>query len=684
MGVIEGLKERLEGWRLSGTGGKLPAMIVALFFWGSILAVPAPAQEASSHFELGEIVVTATGVRDEIRALPKNVTVITSEEIERAPSHNVVDLLARETDVNLRSFFGHDKWGGVDIRGMGDTFVSNVLIMVDGVRLNPPDLAGADLSAVPLDQIERIEILRGSGAVLYGDGAVGGVVNIITKKGDHPPVFRLAASSGDYETGEAQASYGGRVGPFQFNLTGSCFDSSGYRDNGGLRKKDAGIYLGYELSERWTVFISAAEHRDKYGLPGPISKEDAENRAWRRQTDSPRDGGETEDQRSRGGFTLDFDRWGLVSVQVGLRDRENEYILGYSPLLTEAEQTSYIDEDSENLEMSYVKEYRLGGLDHRFQAGFDYFFTDYQRTELGRNRRFNSRLKRQGWFVLNKWSLPYHFSVQAGYRLSVFEGKFREDERQTFGEQQVWVNGLAFKREWRSDSYDLGLVYSPSPVFDLYAGYATSFRTPNTDEFALADEDLRPQRGEHLELGVRRTFARRAEISLSLFQIRMEDEIYYGEDPRTRITVNRNYDQSTIRRGIEAEVKLHAGPSWNCWGNVSLMEARFEGSGAFVPLVPGFKAGLGVEYHPTEACLAALTGTLVGDRYDGNDQSNNQYDRLEPYAVVDAKLSYQYRHLRFFLSVNNLFDRLYSTIGYSETYYPMPGRNFLAGIEIKL
>lgn len=657
------------------------AMVLVFMVQGTVFS--APAQDTPARFELGEIVVTATGVKDEIRSLPKNVTVITSEEIERASSHNLVDLLAREADVNLRSFFGHDKWGGVDIRGMGDTFVSNVLIMVDGVRLNPPDLAGADLSAVPLDQIERIEILRGSGAVLYGDGAVGGVVNIITKKGEHPPVFRLAASSGDYETGEAQASYGGRVGGFQFNLTGSVFDSAGYRDNGGLRKKDAGIYLGYDLSERWTVFISAAEHRDKYGLPGPVSKENAENRVWRRRSDSPRDGGETEDQRSRGGFTLDLDRWGLVSVQAGLRNRENEYILGYSPLLTEGEQTSRIDEDSKNLELSYVKEYRLGGFEHRFQAGFDYFFTDYQRTELGRNRRFNSRLKRQGWFVLNKWSLPYHFSVQAGYRSSSFEGKFREDERRTFGEEQVWVNGLAFKREWRSYSYDLGLVYSPSPVLDLYAGCATSFRTPNTDEFALADEDLQPQRGEHLELGVRRTFSRRAEISLSLFQIRMEDEIYYGEDPETGLTLNRNYDQETIRRGIEAEVKLNVSEHLHCWGNVSVMEAKFEESGGFVPLVPGYKASLGLEYQPIDSLLVVLTGTLVGERYDGNDQSNELYDRLEPYSVIDAKLSYEYGQARIFFSVNNLFDQFYSTVGYSETYYPMPGRNLLAGVEVK-
>jgi iron complex outermembrane receptor protein len=140
-----------------------------------------------ARFELEEIVVTATREEDEIRKTPKNVTVITSEDIEQASSNNIVDLLARESNVNLRSFFGHDKGAGVDIRGMGDTYVSNVVVVVDGFRLNSPDLSGPDFSSIPLDQIERIEIVRGAGSVLYGDGAVGGVVNIITKKGAQEP-----------------------------------------------------------------------------------------------------------------------------------------------------------------------------------------------------------------------------------------------------------------------------------------------------------------------------------------------------------------------------------------------------------------------------------------------------------------------------------------------------------------
>ena len=119
---------------------------------------------AAGVLELDEVVVT--GSRPEsVWQQPRSVAVITRADIERGTSGNLVDLLAREANVNLRSFFGNDKSAGVDIRGMGDTFVSNVLVLVDGVRINASDLSGADFASIPLDQIERVEIVRGANAV---------------------------------------------------------------------------------------------------------------------------------------------------------------------------------------------------------------------------------------------------------------------------------------------------------------------------------------------------------------------------------------------------------------------------------------------------------------------------------------------------------------------------------------
>ncbi len=119
------------------------------------------------------------------------------------------------------------------------------------------------------------------------------------------------------------------------------------------------------------------------------------------------------------------------------------------------------------------------------------------------------------------------------------------------------------------------------------------------------------------------------------------------------------------------------------WANYSYTRARFEHRNTRVPLVPRHKGSLGLEWRPMEPLLLSLTGTWVGSRVDGNDEFNNLYRELDDYSVVDAKVSFNVRSWKLFAGVNNLLDEVYSTTGYSETYYPMPGRNYYAGVEWK-
>src|SRR6266567_850308 len=130
-----------------------------------------------------------------------SATVITSEDIARSPAQTVQEIIAQTPGVQLKSLYGGVNGAGtaVDLRGFGAFAGSNTLVLMNGRRLNDLDLQGVDLSTIPRDSIERIEIIRGnSGAVLYGDNAVGGVINIVTKTGiGGPPVaIRAKAASG--------------------------------------------------------------------------------------------------------------------------------------------------------------------------------------------------------------------------------------------------------------------------------------------------------------------------------------------------------------------------------------------------------------------------------------------------------------------------------------------------------
>jgi len=136
-----------------------------------------------------------------------------------------------------------------------------------------------------------------------------------------------------------------------------------------------------------------------------------------------------------------------------------------------------------------------------------------------------------------------------------------------------------------------------------------------------------------------------------------------------------------LRRGVETDVKVYATDSLYLWGNYTYVKAKFEKKGTSVPLVPEHKATVGVEWQVANSVLFSITGTYVGSRFDGNDQSNDRFDKLDDYTVFDSKLTYEYKGVKLFAGVNNMFNELYSTVAYRETYYPMPTRNFYGGME---
>jgi len=127
------------------------------------------------------IVITATRFPDSKRDLPVGVTVITADDIRKSASSNLGDILAQFGLLQIRDLAGTQN-PQLDLRGFGVTGDQNTLVLLDGLRLSEADLESAQLSAIPLESIERIEIVRGSGAVLYGAGATGGTINIITRR----------------------------------------------------------------------------------------------------------------------------------------------------------------------------------------------------------------------------------------------------------------------------------------------------------------------------------------------------------------------------------------------------------------------------------------------------------------------------------------------------------------------
>jgi iron complex outermembrane receptor protein len=173
-------------------------ILFVLFMPGATFGeTKAPGAEKAVTLE--EVVVTATRDREEIRKVPANVSVITEEEIKKSGATTVVELLDKLEGIYVRSYSGNPAESIIDMRGFGgENPFGKTLILLDGRRLNRPDMRGINWMQVPINTIERIEVVRGASSVLYGDAAIGGVVNIITKKGEGPPKFNASVLAGSY------------------------------------------------------------------------------------------------------------------------------------------------------------------------------------------------------------------------------------------------------------------------------------------------------------------------------------------------------------------------------------------------------------------------------------------------------------------------------------------------------
>jgi iron complex outermembrane receptor protein len=160
-----------------GDAGREEFMKLALVT--ALLAALAPFALASAAEEPA-VIVTATRFPENRLEAPVGMTIISSEEIARDTARTLPELLSRFVSIHARDNSGSPDQQ-IDLRGFGITGDQNTLVLLDGVRLNENDLSSTKLSAIPLQSIERIEILPGGGAVLFGGGASGGTINIITK-----------------------------------------------------------------------------------------------------------------------------------------------------------------------------------------------------------------------------------------------------------------------------------------------------------------------------------------------------------------------------------------------------------------------------------------------------------------------------------------------------------------------
>ena len=291
---------------------------------------PAPAAGSNVASEGAGQGGGGTAVRQFAGIVGTSATVITAENRAFALAHPGRDHRAIP-GVQLQSLYGgvNGAKTSVDLRGFGAVATSNTLFLVNGRRLNDIDITGVDLSTIPLNAIERIEITRGnSGAVLYGDNAVGGVVNIVTKNGvGGPPVaIRGEAGVGSFNPRMAAVSAATNFGPWSTSFYGNGIKSDGYRVNNALDQRNGVGNLNY-TTPGLTAFLTVTGDDQKLGFPGGRLVDPSiglnELVTNRRGTSTPFDYGNQQGASATTGFTKSMWNGAELIVDGGFQDNGN-------------------------------------------------------------------------------------------------------------------------------------------------------------------------------------------------------------------------------------------------------------------------------------------------------------------------------------------------------------------------
>ena len=628
---------------------------------------------AQEEVTLEEVVVTATRDIQEIRKVPANVTVITREEIERSYAQTTTDLLRNQVGVVVRDFIGNGKAVSVDIRGFGETGPLNTLVLVDGRRVNEIDLSGVDWTQIPLDQIERIEIVRGSGSVLYGDNAVGGVINIITKKPEKPFSADGNIQVGSYQYHKESSSVSGKWGPLSAILNAGYTGTEGYRNNGFLRARDIGGKIIYDLSDHLSLRLSGSFHSDDSGLPGGLPEPVFELN--RRATLSPSDKAETDDGYANFGVKAKLGDFGRVEGDLSYRHREVADFF-----------RSFSFEDKRNLDTwgftpKYILEKPLWIFPNKLISGFDFYDSDSdvfsESTFFGPNR-LEVKKRSTGLYLLDELSLLEELILSLGYRhewvkYDLFQEVPMAKDRLRDSEP-AWNAGLDFLFGKRSSAF---------------LSVKRSFRYPVSDELIQffpvfqVNPNIKAQTGYHYEGGIRYSLTDQIEGNLTLFWIDTRDEIFFNP-----LTFSNENLSKTRRQGIEVGKTFRPFPWLLVWGNYGYTLPRIRSSsfsGNDIPGVPRHKGSIGTDLSPGKGFQFNARANFVGSRHFISDFSN-QVGRLDGYYTLDAKISYTWKGFKAFAGVNNILNHKYSEFGVINAigtpfFYASPERNFIGGIS---
>ena len=672
-----------------------------------IVAMTAIAYGAPSAFAddaINPLVVTASRFKENLNQVPANVKIISREEIEGSSSNNIPQILSQIGGVLISG----QGLGGplnldatVDMGGFGSTATSTTIILVDGQRLNPTDSSTVNWESIPIDSIERIEILQGGASVQYGNGAVGGVINIITN-GGVKNLNQASATYGSFNTLINNAIFRNKVDNTTLQLSANTSNTNGWRQNSAASAYSVDGKITHQFGGIDSVYIDVFANRTNAQMAGPVVGEVGTGSPQLAYFKNMGSAIVTNNSGVRAGLTKGITDSVTFEGDVFFNNKDSGFNLPYN--LTPESMSIYGPNGPSNsslngwsLAISPRVKINLGQLGTTI-VGYDYskanansadnygplaqqFFVNSGYSLLGNKQSVN--LVNNSIYIISRLPVPLVNGLEAvgGYRY--------QSQNASTADSNVWAaNGAVNANQtYSANAADLALNYTYDKGQKLFVKWDQSFRFANTDEFWGFDPItgnrvftgiLQPQLTQTYSAGGDWTMGG-GHLSASVFQSVSKNEIRY--DPSTGFNINTVGNVN--RGGLVFDSSMVVGKGLTIAGGGKLQKSIYTDgpvSGVPVGVSPNVILNARANYLITPNWSIGGVINYVGTQtYDTDPLISGSLPKVPAYTVADLYSSYTLGPWDFKFSIKNIGNSSYATYAGNTSsggQYPTVGKYF--------
>jgi iron complex outermembrane receptor protein len=655
---------------------------------------------------LPPVVVTSTRLQDVEQPASEvagKVIVITADDIKTLGAKTIQEALQYQTGIVLYDQVGNDFQSTLDMRGFNGQPVTTTVVVVDGVRINEPDFNTINFDLIPIEDIERIEVLPGT-ATVFGRNALGGVINITTKRGrTETPRVSVNMGGGSFSRQKYGFSTDGLLpfGNLDYYFGVSRELTDGYRDASGGRITRLSGKLGYRLGDDTDATLSYTHVLDHLKQAGalPLSLLHIDPKA----NFTPGDFTDSAlnlvalnvRQKLPAGFSL--------AVNGFYRNNDQEgFVKGLS-----SESLLQTQLDSGGTVAQLTHEGAILARKNLATLGFEYTRNQFDITNCGffsANQTLTSCGSSSFDFLSKQFTKENVIGTYFTDSLTLFEplilnAGFRYDwDNIDFTDKLD--SSLSAAKTYHRFNPKAGLVYTPVKNLSFSFSYSEGIRIPTVSElFAQgpfgSNPNLQPMTSRNFEIGAKGRWADWMEATLALFYMPVKNEILFVvTDPVNFFGRNENISRS-LRKGVEISLKGRYKQWLDAFINYTATKATFETDvllfsgqvkkGDELPLVPRHRVSVGVNVHPVDNLTVSLFGNYVSNQFLLGDEPN-QGKQLADYFVLNGRIAYEQKFWSAQLVLNNMTNRKYSSSGIITNqpfFVPAPTLNVFAGLSFK-